>query len=273
MKIYTIMKFKSLFIILVSLLFSSELLHAQEIHKVRNVVGRWEVSSEITPKQAEERAIMEAKKEALRRAGVVENVWSLFGQVAQDNNTNFFESTNQLSAVSINGMVRITKQKITREYDKKREVMFVVATISCDVIEDDTKVDPEFAIEVSKINAVIKNNEPLSFKVKIHNRTAHLKIFWFDDDKGDLLFPNSIEVNDLLQADTEYSFPINKTIDYLVYKDSNSGGVVHKNNLLFVATVSSIPYTGEMNFKSVIEWAYRIPVSERVTEHKFFLVE
>lgn len=53
-------------------------LHAQNSVKVKGAQGRWQVSEEITLKEAEERAFMEAKKEALRKAGVMENVWSVF---------------------------------------------------------------------------------------------------------------------------------------------------------------------------------------------------
>ena len=46
-------------------------LHAQNSVKVKGAQGRWQVSEEITLKEAEERAFMEAKKEALRKAGVM----------------------------------------------------------------------------------------------------------------------------------------------------------------------------------------------------------
>ena len=59
-------------------------LHAQNSVKVKGAQGRWQVSEEITLKEAEERAFMEAKKEALRKAGVMENVWSVFGQISQE---------------------------------------------------------------------------------------------------------------------------------------------------------------------------------------------
>lgn len=64
-------------------------LHAQNPVKVKGAQGRWQVSEEITLKEAEERAFMEAKKEALRKAGVMENVWSVFGQISQESGTEF----------------------------------------------------------------------------------------------------------------------------------------------------------------------------------------
>ena len=57
-------------------------LHADETTvKVRKAVGRWEVSGDLSMAEAEERALNEAKKDALSKAGVMENVWSVFGQV------------------------------------------------------------------------------------------------------------------------------------------------------------------------------------------------
>ena len=65
---------------------------AQKVVKVKGVEGRWQVSDNVTLKEAEERALMEAKKEALRRAGVMENVWSVFGQITQEDGTEFEEA-------------------------------------------------------------------------------------------------------------------------------------------------------------------------------------
>ena len=71
-------------VIAILLLISAGSLCAQDIVKVKGVQGRWQVSEEITLKQAEERAFMEAKKAALQKAGVMENVWSVFGQITQN---------------------------------------------------------------------------------------------------------------------------------------------------------------------------------------------
>ena len=66
-------------ILAVLLLTAASALYAQKPVKVKGVQGRWQVSDDITLKQAEERAFMEAKKAALQKAGVMENVWSVFG--------------------------------------------------------------------------------------------------------------------------------------------------------------------------------------------------
>lgn len=254
-------------LLLISLVFST---YAQKSYRLKQIKGRWEVSNDITPKQAQEQALLEAKKEALRKAGIVENVWSVFGQVSKSNNDDFFESSNTLSALSINGMVRVTKKEITEEFDKERGVMFKVATIDCEVIEDNSS-DVEFEIEVTEIAEVYKQGEPITFNVKVHNRDAYLKIFWFDDEKGEILYPNSYEPEMLLKANQVYSFPVNQSIDYEASMGDSSNGL-HQNNMLFVATKEAIPYIGEVNFKTVIEWTFKLPASKRATVHKSFII-
>ena len=48
-------------ILLAICLFSFSFTYANEVVRVRKAVGRWEVSDDITPKQAEEKALNEAK--------------------------------------------------------------------------------------------------------------------------------------------------------------------------------------------------------------------
>jgi hypothetical protein len=82
-------------ILAVLLLTAASALYAQKPVKVKGVQGRWQVSDDITLKQAEERAFMEAKKAALQKAGVMENVWSVFGQITQEDGQELHEAYSQ----------------------------------------------------------------------------------------------------------------------------------------------------------------------------------
>lgn len=76
MKIIRLLGFITAFLLLIPV----GTLCAQNTVKVKGVQGRWQVSDEITLKQAEERAFMEAKKAALQKAGVMESVWSVLAR-------------------------------------------------------------------------------------------------------------------------------------------------------------------------------------------------
>ena len=87
------MFFSRILVAVTALCFSLSL-YAQtnDVVRVRKAEGRWEVSGDISVVQAEERALMEAKKEALRKAGVMESVWSVMGQVTSSDGVNFSEA-------------------------------------------------------------------------------------------------------------------------------------------------------------------------------------
>ena len=108
-------------------------LYAQKPVKVKGVQGRWQVSDDITLKQAEERAFMEAKKAALQKAGVMENVWSVFGQITQEDGQELHEAYSQMNVLAIGGMVNVTNKKVEEVWDTDTRSLYKVVTIDAEV--------------------------------------------------------------------------------------------------------------------------------------------
>lgn len=67
---------------------------------------------------------MEAKKEALRKAGVMENVWSVFGQISQESGTEFHEAYSQMNVLAIGGMVNVTNKKVEEVWDTNTRSLY-----------------------------------------------------------------------------------------------------------------------------------------------------
>ena len=124
-------------VLLLVVILSAASLHAQEKIKVKGAHGRWQVNGDVTLKEAEERALLEAKKEALSKAGVMENVWSVFGQVTQENGTEFQEAYSQMNVLAIGGMVNITNKKVEEVWDEKSHSLFKVVTIDATVEKEE----------------------------------------------------------------------------------------------------------------------------------------
>ena len=179
-------------------------LHAQNPVKVKGAQGRWQVSEEITLKEAEERAFMEAKKEALRKAGVMENVWSVFGQISQESGTEFHEAYSQMNVLAIGGMVNVTNKKVEEVWDTNTRSLYKVVTIDA-VVQKEEKVDKSYALEVKGVANLYKEGDVFTCTLKVHGTDSYLKFFWFDSTGGALLYPNTYEPNTLLQAEKEYS--------------------------------------------------------------------
>ena len=123
------MNFTKFIFVVSALLNVSLLLAGNNVVHVRSAQGRCEVSGDITLAQAEERALMEAKKEALSKAGVMENVWSVMGQISSSNGDQFSEAYSSVSALAINGLVNVLNKDVQEVWDKNLKRLFKVVTI------------------------------------------------------------------------------------------------------------------------------------------------
>ena len=141
---------------------------AGDIVKVRHATGRWEVSGDITMAEAEERALNEAKKDALRKAGVMEKVWSVFGQVTTESGSKFDEAFSSVSVLALNGLVNITDKKTEDVWDPAARKLFKVVTINADVTRNEQQEDPSYLLDVTGIEPVYKESEPFTCSVKVY---------------------------------------------------------------------------------------------------------
>jgi hypothetical protein len=243
--------------------------YAQKEVKITGAQGRWQVSDDITLKTAEERALMEAKKDALRKAGVMENVWSVFGQITQDGGTEFQEAYSQMNVLAIGGMLNITKQKVEDVWDANTRSLYKVATIDA-TVQTGQKVDKTYVLDVKGISTLYQEGDAFTCRLKVHGSDSYLKFFWFDSRGGALFYPNTYEPNALLAAGREYNIPFNNAIEYRLEKGGKDGG---KINLMLVATKDNIPFTGEVTYQSVLSWIYAIPNDRRCAFYDMLLIK
>lgn len=244
-------------------------LYAQKTVKVKGVQGRWQVSDDITLKEAEERAFLEAKKEALRKAGVMENVWSVFGQITQEGGDEFQEAYSQMNVLAIGGMVNVTKKEVEEFWDTSTKSLFKVVTIDA-IVQKDERVDKSYAMEVKGVSSLYKEGDVFTCRLKVYGTDSYLKFFWFDSDGGALLYPNGYEGNQQLKAGKEYKIPFSNMVDYRMEK---RGASSEKINMMFVATKEDIPFTGEVTYQNVLKWVYAIPNDRRCATYEMVLIK
>ena len=244
-------------------------LYAQKTVKVKGVQGRWQVSEDITLKEAEERAFMEAKKEALRKAGVMENVWSVFGQITQEGGAEFQEAYSQMNVLAIGGMVNVTNKEVEEFWDTSTRSLYKVVTIDA-TVQKNEQVDKSYALEVKGVSSLYKEGDVFTCKLKVYGTDSYLKFFWFDSDGGALLYPNGYEGNNLLKAGKEYAIPFSNMVDYRMDKRGESS---EKINMMFVATKDNIPFTGEVTYQNVLKWVYAIPSNRRCATYEMVLIK
>lgn len=237
---------------------------------VRNVKaeGSWDVVGDVSPAMAKEKALFEAKKNALRKAGLPSDVRSMsFSSIAKGEQKYDEEDFNQINSVFIGGSVTLKKEpEFKSNYDGNYYT--ITASIVADVISDKGR-DPEFVLDVNGFDFYYKNDDKLTFSVKPY-KDCYLRVFWFTNTttgEGDLLYPIDAFNNDIvLKEKTTYDFPLSseyeiakKKISYRLHIDGDK----ETNFIFVVATKKKIPYIGEVNYQNFFKWYHEIDADEK----------
>lgn len=235
--------------------------------------GEWVLSEDISIEKAKEKALFEAKKEALRIAGVPENVFSVSLLSMGNGNDQFQEIASELGRISIDGIVIVKEVEYTTIKDERTQMFKMIASIKADVIVELPESDPEFQLDIKGIkNSSYKENEELTFQLKSY-KDCYIRVFWFTSSlvgKGEMIFPYQDFYHDqLFTANQEYTFPLTdplfvktQTMVYTIYKDK--ADLIENNIILVVALKNKIPYVGEVTYENVIRWLSKIDPSKKV---------
>lgn len=242
--------------------------------KVTGVTGRCEFSRFITREQAEAKALQEAKVQALEKAEVSLNVWSVLGVVSEDDGQELYEVYSEMSSVALGGMVRITKGPVySEETDPADMKTYVVALIDAEVKVGEHKEDKTYALKMDGISSVYKVGDVITFSAEVFGHDSYLKIFWFDDNGGMVQFPNEYEPDMVFSAGKKYQFPINKNLEY-VAELTRKNADMERVNLIAVATKKNFPFlTEEVTFETILSWIYGLDASDRSVSYQTFIVK
>lgn len=237
---------------------------------VRNVKaeGSWDVVGDVSPAMAKEKALFEAKKNALRKAGLPTDVRSMsFSSIAKGEQNYEEEDFTQINSVFIGGSVTLKKEpEFKSNYDGNYYT--ITASIVADVISEKGR-DPEFVLDVNGFDFYYKNDDKLTFSVKPY-KDCYLRVFWFTNTttgEGDLLYPIDAFNNDIvLKEKTAYDFPLSseyeiakKRISYRLHIEGDR----ETNFIFIVATKKKIPYIGEVNYQNFFKWYHEIDADEK----------
>lgn len=263
------MKFLKLHLFFVLLIASAACTYAQS-KRIRNIEGRCEVSRHITLEEAEQKALLDAKTNALRKAGVPDRLWSVTGLVSQDDGSEFSQILSKMTTLQIDGYVSIRDVSYSEEVvDGKR---YAVAKIDADV-RCGEEADPTFVLTVDSMNTVYQDGEQLTFNATIYGHDAYMHIFWFDEDGGSVVYPNQTEPENIFLKGIRYSFPTSSDMQYGLWKKDKSRKF-ETINILAVASKRNIPFIeGTVTFESVLKWLYSIPADERAAWREAIVIQ
>lgn len=257
-------------ILLLVLLFTGMYAYGENAKKVK-VQGKYELSRHITIEQAEQKALEDAKVNALRKAGVSEKLWTVTGLISEDDGSDFSQVLSRISTLEMNGFVSVRKQSDfqTELVDGKT---YITVTIEADVKSGNDRTDPTFVLDINGLKGIYTEGEKCRFDITVYGQDAYVKLFWFDSKSGSLIYPNEYEPAELLKKETAYSFPMSRQIDYVMER-SDKSKEFESINLIAVATKKNIPcLLDEITFESVLKWIYAIPSDQRAAQRESIVI-
>ncbi|MEE4197524.1 MAG: DUF4384 domain-containing protein [Bacteroidales bacterium] len=234
--------------------------------KITGIQGTALGSDNETPAQVTQRAINEAKVEALKQAGVEESIASFTDYFQAEDNERYEELFTSDILSDIRGAVKeVEILEENRSFDESGRIQ-VDVLINCTVVKYISEKDVAFDAWIDGVGMFYANGTNLKFKVK-PSKDGYVIIFIFSESDAFQLFPNEYEPSYLLQANQSYFFP-SELMDYTLYTDKKSE--IHRMVMVFMK--ENIPYTREVKYKNIVDWIFSIPPDMRVIKSFGFSV-
>jgi len=224
------------------------------------------MADNMTPEQTKNKAILEAKKEALLKAGITENISSTYILNISQSSEDFQQIFNSISAIELDGEVKeweLINEKWGVDGSGKPHLE---VTINATVIKYKTERDLSFDFKVEGIKVWYYDSTFLEFTF-LPYQDGYLRIFLISDNyDAKFLFPNKYEKNKLFHKDIEVQFPLNVNYRLVAEKKEDT------DLLVFVYTKQDIPYKKKENINDILEWIYSIPRDERSIRNFSFVI-
>ena len=266
--------------ILLLLVLSQQFTYGQKKVQVR-AAGSY-VSMDLTPEQTKLKAMDEAKRDALIKAGVAESITVSDFLYTFEDNEKFQEIFQAFTSTETGGEVIvdsiITESRSFNEFGNMVIKVEIKATVFIHKGED----DPSLNLKVDGIEEYYKNNDNLKFTVT-PSCDGYLKIFNITDEASSILFPYKDEEHPYLNDKPDFQltalrktvFPVHQAYsDGYTLEINNPGKDKEFNLLIFVFTKENIPFMENPgNVKDIMGWIYSIPMEKRKVVQAGFVIK
>ena len=275
------MKWKSLprvnsyLVLLISGILLSSFTFAQKTVKVNGIKGVSVINDLISLKDAKIDALNDAKLNALKKAGVVENInaYQILMSIQQERDFSQYFS----SGILTNLQGAILNYQIVNDYNliKKSEIeLSVEVVINAEVILYETVPDDAFDVKVEGIKNVYNNNEVMKFAVS-STTDCYLNVFNWVEKDASLMYPNKYEQSILIEKGKKIEFPLNK-INYTM--QISDGEKSEKSKLIFVFTKKKLEFIDhDENFNTstekVLSWVSSVLPDQKKVFYKSILIQ
>ncbi len=264
--------------LLIVLLFSTNI-QAQKKIKV-HAKGK-SISLDKTPKDALKDALIDAKENALKKAGITELI-SVSRLLFEESSINDYKNHfNEISSIESNANIIVdsiyTEKRNFDEFDN----MVVIVEIDATVYKYKKKKDPTLFLKIYGLKDVYYENEYISFSF-IPSQNGYLSIFILNETETILLYPFE-DMNQKYLSDVKNKFfKKNEKVNFPIHKAFKPGYVIELetedkdeiSTFIFVFTKNNIPWIdNKINRKTILNWIYKIPLDQREIHYRSILLK
>ena len=246
--------------------------------KTVEAYGEFPLSDNISFNQATEEALIEAKKEALRKAGISEQIYSTQILTSSSKNDKLDENFIEDVFLNIGGTIK-SWEYVQKPYKKHKDGMdFVSVTIKAKIKKYNSKPDPMLNARIegilpsykSNVSGKTENNIDITITPSID---CYLKIFYVSESQTAMMYPleASNKENELeIFKDKKLIQNESRKIDYISpYSEKEN----ENGRLFFILTKQPFPYPYSKEdedgyytvtyFDKIINWYNSIEPNEK----------
>jgi hypothetical protein len=240
--------------------------------------GKYE-ARDLTLEQVKNKAVDEAKRNAMTKAGIAENVTVNDFLYTFEDNEKFQEIFQSFVSTETGADIVVHDiREIDRDINEFGNILMEVE-IDATVYKHKKEADPAFTFKVEGVRNYYIENDPLKFSF-LPSFDGYLKIFNVTDETAFILYPYKDPENPVLNDKTgkkfnreaKVAFPVNPNLDGYYFAIDNPQKPKEYNLLIFVYTKKDIAFLEEVRVTSIMEWIYDIPPDQRHVEQYGIIV-
>lgn len=241
--------------------------------------GKYE-ARDLTLQEVKNKAIEEAKRNAMVKAGIAENVSVTDFLYTFEDNEKFKEIFQSFVSTETGAEIIVEEVRETNRDINEFGNILIEVEIDAIIFKHKNEKDRSFVFKVDGIREFYYENDPLNFSFN-PSAKGYLKIFNVTDKTAFLLYPYEDPTNEMLnddksklfKADQKVNFPLNKNMDGYYFGIDTPEADKEYNLLIFVYTKNNIPFMEIPNVNSIMQWIYEIPLEDRAVEQYGLVVK
>jgi len=222
------------------------------------------------------KALNNARTDALSKTGIT--IVAGDARLVSESKNNFTDFYSKFAESSTKGI--ILEEKIIREGELKRvkgTTYEIEIEIEAKVATQQGEPDPSFSVKLESSKQIVKVGEPFTLTVT-STKSGYLTIFNVYQDSLSVIFPNSIDKENKIEANKSFIFPPHKA--YELQMALLEGKTTSSEIFIAVVTQENIPFpnleqikftNGAIRLRSeqlnvYAQWLYNVSLNKRCAD-------